>query len=60
MSKLQIEVPAQIAYWMKMSDSAKNRQERYEYLVKLDEIKKQIQSHLDKYVLEYSTLEKTK
>lgn len=51
----KVEIPAPILYYLKQIEASKNKQERFEYLMKLEEIRDFVSGCLDKYKLEYRT-----
>lgn len=46
-------IPAPIIYFLKQMENSKNKNEKYEYFIKLREIENYIHKSLDKYKLEF-------
>ena len=50
----KLELPSQLEYFIRQMEQTKNRQQRYEYFLKIKEIRDHLSKTLDKYKLEFS------
>ncbi len=51
--QMKLELPAQLDYYIKQMEQSKNRQQKYEYFLKIKEIKNHLDKILEKYKLEF-------
>ena len=50
---VKLELPSQLEYFIRQMEQTKNKQERYEYFLKIKEIRNHLTKTLDKYKLEF-------
>lgn len=54
LTKNKVELPAQVEYWMKQIESTSNKSTKYEYYVKIKELRDHLDKTLNKYKLEFA------